>query len=189
VFFLAAAMLNRLALTLSPIALSSVILYSYTKRFSNYSHFVLGCCLAMAPSGAWIAIRGSLDDPLPLLFSLAVMMWVAGFDILYACQDVDFDREIGLHSIPARFGIGWALWVARGLHLIAFASLVVVFFLTHMHWLGLLGVVLTAALLVRQHSIVKADDLSRLNEAFFTTNAFVSVILLLTLGGDVLLIR
>ncbi|MCS6817835.1 MAG: putative 4-hydroxybenzoate polyprenyltransferase [Blastocatellia bacterium] len=187
VFLLAAAMLNRLTLMLAPIALASIFLYSYTKRFTAYSHLVLGWCLAIAPTGAWIAVRGTLDDWLPLAISLAVMMWVAGFDVIYACQDVDFDRRVGLRSLPARFGLRRALWIARGFHGIAFASLVWAARLAEVGWLGGVGLVATLWLLIRQHRLVRPDDLSRVNEAFFTTNAYVSLVLLLTMGGDVLL--
>src|SRR6266571_561105 len=186
VFLLAASQLNRLTLMLSPVALGSVLLYSYTKRFTSLSHLILGWCLAIAPSGAWIAIQGKLTI-VPVLLSLSVMLWTAGFDILYACQDYDFDRQSGLHSIPRRFGISAALWVARGIHVMMFVSLVVFFLNAHLGWLGLIGVMATGALLIYQHSIVKADDLSRLNAAFFTTNAFVSVILLVTIAADVFL--
>src|SRR5207244_2118771 len=116
VFLLAAAMLNRLTLVLSPIALASVLLYSYTKRWTTLSHIVLGWCLSIAPTGAWIAVRGALDSVEPLLLSLVVLLWTAGFDVLYACQDYDFDRREGLHSIPARFGVARSLWIARALH-------------------------------------------------------------------------
>jgi 4-hydroxybenzoate polyprenyltransferase len=187
-FLLAASQLNRLTLALSPVALGSVFLYSYTKRFTAASHLVLGWCLAIAPSGAWIAIKGELNW-LPVVLSLAVLLWTAGFDVLYACQDVDFDRRSGLHSIPQRFGVGRALWVARAIHGLMFAALVVFFALAHLGWLGLTGVALTGALLIYQHSIVKANDLSRLNAAFFTTNAFVSVILFVTVAGDVFLLK
>jgi 4-hydroxybenzoate polyprenyltransferase len=187
-FLIAASQLNRLALVLSPVALGSVFLYSYTKRFTSLSHLVLGWCLAIAPSGAWIAIKGELNW-LPVLLSLAVMLWTAGFDVLYACQDVEFDRRSGLHSIPQRVGVGRALWIARAIHALMFATLVVFFALAHLNWLGLLGVIMTGALLVYQHSIVKASDLSRLNAAFFTTNAFVSVILFVTIAGDVFLFK
>ncbi|HKP12424.1 MAG TPA: UbiA-like polyprenyltransferase, partial [Blastocatellia bacterium] len=187
-FLLAASQLNRLTLMLSPLALGSVFLYSYTKRFTSLSHLVLGWCLAIAPSGAWIAIKGELNL-LPVLLSLAVMLWTAGFDVLYACQDAEFDRRSGLHSIPQRFGVGRALWVARAIHALMFATLIAFFALAHLSWLGLLGVAMTGALLVYQHSIVKSDDLSRLNAAFFTTNAFVSVILFVTVAGDVYLLR
>jgi len=185
-FLLAASQLNRLTLILSPIALGSVLLYSYTKRFTFLSHLILGWCLAIAPSGAWIAIQGRLTL-VPVLLSLSVMLWTAGFDVLYACQDYDFDRQSGLHSIPRRFGISRALWIARGIHGLMFASLVVFFLNAHLGWLGLIGVMATGALLIYQHSIVKANDLSRLNAAFFTTNAFVSVILLVTIAADVFL--
>ena len=187
-FLLAASQLNRLTLILSPIALGSVLLYSYTKRFTFLSHLILGWCLAIAPSGAWIAIQGRLTL-VPVLLSLSVMLWTAGFDVLYACQDYDFDRQSGLQSIPRRFGIGRALWIARGIHGLMFVSLVVFFLNAHLGWLGFVGVLATGALLVYQHSIVKANDLSRLNAAFFTTNAFVSVILFVTMAGDAFLVR
>ena len=184
-FFLAAAMLNRLTLILSPIALASVVLYSYTKRWTLLSHLILGWCLAIAPSGAWIAVRGTLDSPIPLLLSLVVMLWTAGFDVLYACQDYDFDRREGLYSIPARFGIARSLWISRTLHAGAFAALVALYFITNLGILALIGLVATGGLLIYQHTLVRANDLSRLNAAFFTTNAFVSVILFLTFGSAV----
>jgi 4-hydroxybenzoate polyprenyltransferase len=189
IFFLAAYMLNSLTLLLSPLALTSVLLYSYTKRFTSLSHLVLGWCLSIAPTGAWIAVRGAIDSPVPLLLSLAVMLWTAGFDVMYACQDYDFDVQSGLHSIPQKLGIAKALWVARLLHVGMFAALLAVFILSELHWFGLLGVVVTAALLIYQHSIVKANDLSRLNAAFFTTNAFVSVILFVTIAADIFLLK
>ncbi|HEY6046860.1 MAG TPA: UbiA-like polyprenyltransferase, partial [Pyrinomonadaceae bacterium] len=185
VFFFAAAMLNRLTLALAPIALASVVLYSYTKRLTLLSHLVLGWCLAIAPTGAWIAVRGALDSPIPLLLSLVVMLWTAGFDVLYACQDYEFDRAEGLHSIPARLGIAGSLWVSRLLHAGAFAALVALYLLTNLGILAILGVIATGALLIYQHTLVRANDLSRLNAAFFTTNAFVSVILFLTFGTAV----
>ena len=188
-FFVAAAMLNRLTLFLSPIALASIVLYSYTKRWTLLSHLILGWCLAIAPTGAWIAVRGAIDSPVPLLISLVVLLWTAGFDVLYACQDYDFDRREGLHSIPARFGIAGSLWISRLLHAGAFAALVALYFLTNLGTLAVIGVVATGALLVYQHTLVRADDLSRLNAAFFTTNAFVSVILFLTFGSAVFLRR
>ncbi|MBA3243083.1 MAG: UbiA family prenyltransferase, partial [Acidobacteria bacterium] len=160
-------------------------LYSYTKRFTSLSHVVLGWCLCIAPTGAWIAVRGALDSAVPLLLSLVVLCWAAGFDVLYACQDYDFDREAGLRSIPARVGVARALWFSRLLHAGAFAALVALYFLTSLGGLALAGVLLTGALLVYQHSLVRADDLSRLDAAFFTTNALVSVILLATFGGAV----
>ena len=185
-FVFAAAMLNRLTLLLSPVALASIVFYSYTKRWTLLSHLVLGWCLAIAPTGAWIAVRGAIDSPIPLLLSLTVMLWTAGFDVLYACQDYDFDRREGLHSIPARFGVARSLWISRLLHVGAFAALVALYFVTHLGVLALLGLIATGALLIYQHTLVRANDLSRLNAAFFTTNAFVSVILFVTFGGAVL---
>lgn len=189
IFFVAAAMLNRLTLILSPIALASIVLYSYTKRWTLLAHLILGWCLAIAPTGAWIAVRGTLDSPVPLLLSLVVMLWTAGFDVLYACQDYDFDRREGLYSIPARFGIARSLWISRLLHAGAFAALVALYFITNLGMLALIGLVATGALLIYQHTLVRANDLSRLNAAFFTTNAFVSVILFLTFGSAVFLAR
>ena len=185
VFFLAAAMLNRLTLLLSPIALASVLCYSLTKRWTNLSHLVLGWCLAIAPTGAWIAVRGTIDSPVPLLLSLVVLLWTAGFDVLYACQDFEFDRREGLYSLPARFGVRRALAIARLFHLGAFAALLTLYFVSNLGSAALVGVIATACLLLYQHTLVRADDLSRLNAAFFTTNAFVSVILLITFGGAV----
>ena len=185
-FLFAAAMLNRLTLMLSPVALASIVLYSYTKRWTLLSHLVLGWCLAIAPTGAWVAVRGTIGSPVPLLLSLVVMLWTAGFDVLYACQDYDFDRREGLYSIPARFGIDRSLWISRGLHAGAFATLVALYFITNLGLLAAVGVIATGALLVYQHTLVRADDLSKLNAAFFTTNAFVSIILLVTFGGAVL---
>ena len=184
-FLFAAAMLNRLTLVLSPVALASILLYSYTKRWTLLSHLVLGWCLAIAPTGAWVAVRGSIDSPVALLLSLVVMLWTAGFDVLYACQDHDFDLREGLRSIPARFGIARSLWISRMLHLGAFAALVALYFIAHLGLLAVIGVLATGALLIYQHTLVRADDLSRLNAAFFTTNAFVSIILLVTFGGAV----
>jgi 4-hydroxybenzoate polyprenyltransferase len=185
-FFLAAAMLNRLTLLLAPVALASVVFYSFSKRWTLLSHLILGWCLSIAPTGAWIAVRGALDSPVPLLLSLVVMLWTAGFDVLYACQDYDFDVKSGLHSIPKQFGISGALWIARLLHAGAFAALVALYWLTALGPVALTGVIATGLLLIYQHRLVRADDLSRLNAAFFTTNAFVSVILFITFGGAAL---
>jgi 4-hydroxybenzoate polyprenyltransferase len=174
-FVVAAWQLNRLTLILSPVALASVLGYSYTKRFTSLSHLVLGWCLSIAPSGAWIAIQGRLTV-VPVLLSASVMLWTAGFD-----------SATGLHSIPQRLGIGAALGVARALHALMFATLVAFFWAAHLGWIGFIGVLLTGALLVYQHSLVKPGDLTRLNAAFFTTNAFVSVILFITIASDVLI--
>jgi 4-hydroxybenzoate polyprenyltransferase len=186
-FLVAAAMLNRLTLMLAPVALASVLLYSFSKRWTLLSHLLLGWCLSIAPTGAWIAVRGALDSPVPLLLSLVVSFWTAGFDVMYACQDYDFDVDAGLHSIPKRFGIAGALWIARFFHIAAFAALFALYWITHLGVFALLGVVATAVLLICQHRLVRAGDLSKLNAAFFTTNAFVSVILFVTFGGAALL--
>ena len=186
-FLLAAAMLNRLTLILAPVALASVLLYSFTKRWTLLSHFILGWCLAIAPTGAWIAVRGSIDSPIPLLLSLVVLLWTAGFDVLYACQDYEFDIVADLHSIPRTFGIAGSLWISRGLHAAAFAALIALYLTTRLGGLALVGVIATGILLIYQHRLVKADNLSRLNAAFFTTNAFVSVILCLTFGAAVII--
>jgi 4-hydroxybenzoate polyprenyltransferase len=186
-FFGAAAMLNRLTLMLAPVALACILLYSFTKRWTQLSHLVLGACLSIAPTGAWIAVRGQIGSAVPLLLSLVVLLWTAGFDVLYACQDYDFDRREGLRSIPARFGINRALWIARALHAAAFLALVWLFLVTALGVVAFAGVVATGLLLVYQHRLIRADDLGRLNAAFFTTNAFVSVILLATFGTAVFL--
>src|SRR5258705_7368901 len=153
IFLMAAAMLNRLTLVLSPVALLSILLYSYTKRWTAFSHLVLGWCLSIAPTGAWIAVRGAIDSPTPLLISAVVMLWTAGFDVLYACQDFEFDRREGLYSIPARFGIARSLWISRGLHLAAFAVLVALYFLTSLGVLAGIFVVATRARLSFSHTL------------------------------------
>jgi 4-hydroxybenzoate polyprenyltransferase len=179
----AAGMLNPLCLMLSPVALLIVFGYSYTKRFTALSHAILGLALGIAPVGAWIAVRGSLGL-VPILLALAVLGWVAGFDVIYACQDVDFDRREGLRSIPARLGIGPALRVARALHLAAIALLASIYPLARLHPVYLLGVGIAAALLAYEHTLVRPGDLSRVNAAFFTMNGWVSVgYLAATLAG------
>jgi 4-hydroxybenzoate polyprenyltransferase len=187
VFFVAAAMLNRLTLILAPVALASVMLYSFTKRWTLLSHLVLGWCLSIAPTAAWIAVRGSIDSAVPLLLSLVVLLWTAGFDVLYACQDYEFDLQQGLHSIPKWFGIARSLWIARLFHAQAFIALLALYWTTQLGLIAFVGVLATGLLLVYQHRLVRVDDLSRLNAAFFTTNAFVSVILFLTFGGSALI--
>jgi 4-hydroxybenzoate polyprenyltransferase len=186
IFVLAAAQLNRLALALSPIALAILLLYSYTKRFTRLSHVVLGFALGIAPAAAWIAVRGSLDIRI-LLLTAAVTFWVAGFDILYACQDFDFDRAAGLHSIPRHIGIPAALWVARAFHLVMLILLVALLPAFGLGKLALAGVIAVLILLVYEHSLVKSNDLSRLNAAFFTMNGVISVVFALFVAADILL--
>ena len=184
-FEFAAYSLNWLTFALSPVALLSVLGYSYAKRFTSFAHLILGWSLAISPTAAWIAVRGAIDDITPLLLSLLVMMWTAGFDVLYACQDFEFDKKAGLRSIPARFGIKNSLWIARTFHFQAFVVLLLLYAVTGLGWLALVGVLAVGGLMIYQHTLVKPNDLSRMNAAFFTTNAFVSVILFLTFGGAV----
>jgi 4-hydroxybenzoate polyprenyltransferase len=171
---LAAGMLNPLCLALSPVALLVVFGYSYAKRFTALSHLILGLALGIAPVGAWLAVRGAFA-PAPIVLGCAVLAWVAGFDTIYACQDADFDRREGLHSLPAKLGIGPALAVARVLHVAAVALLAALYGLAPLHPLYLLGVGAVAALLAYEHSLVRADDLSRVDVAFFTLNGWISV--------------
>ena len=187
-FILAAAQLNRLTLWLSPVALAIVLLYSYTKRFTRWSHLFLGLALGSAPAAAWIAIRGTLD-PRILVLTAAVLFWVAGFDILYACQDAAHDRANGLNSVPATIGISGAFWVARSMHAV---MLVLLILLVHLFALGpvaLVGIAAVAALLLYEHLIVSPTDLHRLNAAFFTMNGLISVVFFLFVAADILIHR
>ncbi len=184
-FLTAAFALNWLTFVLAPVALASVLGYSYAKRYTAFAHLFLGWALAISPTAAWIAVRGAFDSEVPILLSLVVMMWTAGFDVLYACQDYEFDRKAGLRSVPARFGIRNALWIARLFHLQAFIVLVLLYLATGLGWLAFAGVIVVGILLIYQHTLVKPNDLSRMNAAFFTTNAFVSVILFATFGAAV----
>src|SRR5437879_7670680 len=188
VFVLAASQLNRVTLALSPVALAIVLLYSYSKRFTRWSHLMLGFALGIAPAAAWISVRGSLD-PRILLLTAAVTFWVGGFDVLYACQDLQFDQQSGLHSIPRYCGIGNALWIARCFHLFMLfllASLVWVFGLGKSAVLGVMAVFL---LLAYEHSLVSDDDLSKLNASFFTMKGFVTLVFFVCLALDLLLRR
>jgi 4-hydroxybenzoate polyprenyltransferase len=188
IFVFAAGQLNRLALWLSPVALAVLLLYSYTKRFTRWSHLVLGFALGIAPAAAWIAVRGSLDARI-LLLTAAVTFWVAGFDVLYACQDFDFDRQSGLHSIPRHLGIERALWVARGFHFIMLALLIGLLWSFGLGKIAVAGIAVVAALLAYEHSLVAADDLSKLNAAFFTMNGVISVLFFVFVAGDLLFRR
>jgi len=181
---LSAWALNPLALALSPVALAVIWGYSYTKRFTALCHLVLGVAIGIAPSAAWIAVRGRLDWA-PVLLTAAVMLWVGGFDIIYACQDVEFDRKTGLHSLPARLGVAGALWVSRLMHLATVALLLVLPRLAPLGGLYYAGVAVAAALLVYEHRLVKADDLSQVNAAFFTVNGWVSIGLFLFTAADI----
>ena len=174
-FLLAAALLNPLCLLLSPLALGVILFYSFTKRFTALSHLVLGLALGIAPMAAAIALTGRIDFRIAGL-SAAVLCWTAGFDIIYACQDYDFDRHNGLHSIPVRLGIARALHVSRFLHLLMLACLAWLWNAFALHWLAAGGILITAALLFYEHSLVKPHDLSRVNAAFFAVNGWVSLI-------------
>ncbi len=182
----AAWRLNRLAFSLSPVALAILLLYSYTKRFTRWSHLVLGFALGAAPAAAWIAIRGALD-PRILILTAAVTFWVGGFDVLYACQDYEFDLQAGLHSVPRHLGIARALLLARLLHLLMLALLVVLVLVFDLGVIALAGVLAVALLLGYEHSLVRAGDLSQLNAAFFTMNGVISVVFFLFVAGDLLL--
>lgn len=186
IFVLAASQLNRLTLLLSPVALAVVLLYSYAKRFTRWSHLFLGFALGMAPAAAWIAVRGSLD-PRILFLTAAVTFWVGGFDVIYACQDFDFDRAHGLHSIPRHIGVHTALWVARTFHLLMLALLMGLVVVFGMGKLAVVGVLAVAVLLLYEHSLVRHDDLSKLNAAFFTMNGVISVVFFAFIAGDLLL--
>ena len=186
VFMLAARELNPLCLKLAPVALAVLMFYSFTKRFTLFSHLVLGFCLGIAPAAAWIAVRGALD-PRILWLTLAVTLWTAGFDIIYACQDYAFDVQSGLFSIPKRLGIARALWVSRAFHLGMLASLLLLVHSFDLGGLALAGVAAVAGLLLWEHRLVKADDLSRVDAAFFTMNGYVSVIFFLFWASDIFL--
>ncbi len=187
-FFVAASELNPLALKLAPVAIAILFFYSFTKRFTSWSHLVLGLALGISPAAAWIAITGSLDWRM-LILSGAVTLWVGGFDVLYACQDVEFDQQAGLFSVPKRFGIATALQIARAMHVgvaLLLSWLAASFGLPWPAWAGI-GVV--AALLAYEHSLVRANDLSKLNAAFFTVNGYISILFLLFWGAAAALWR
>ncbi len=188
IFVLAASKLNHLSLVLSPVALVVLLLYSYTKRLTRWSHLVLGLSLGIAPAAAWIAVRGSLDLRI-LLLTAAVTFWVGGFDVLYACQDYEFDRQSNLHSIPRYVGIGNALLVARLFHVLMLALLIALVLAFGLGKLAIAGVVAVALLLTYEHSLVSARDLSKLNAAFFTMNGVISVVFLVFMASDLLLRR
>jgi 4-hydroxybenzoate polyprenyltransferase len=181
----AAHELNPLAFKLSPLALAVLIAYSYTKRFTVLSHLVLGACLGMSPIAAWIALREvSLSV---LLLGGAVTLWTAGFDIIYACQDVDFDHALGLHSVPKRYGITAALYASAILHVLMLVLLVTVARKENLGWIAMAGLIVVAILLAYEHALVKPSDLSRLNAAFFNVNGYISVLFFVTWAADILI--
>jgi 4-hydroxybenzoate polyprenyltransferase len=185
VFVLGAAMLNRLTLELSPVALAVVLAYSFMKRVTRWSHVVLGLALGIAPAAAWIAVRGSLDVRI-LVLTGAVLLWVGGFDVLYACQDFEHDRRVGLNSVPQAFGVEAAFWIARAMHV---GMLVLLCWLVTLFGLGkvaMLGVAVVAALLLYEHAIISPRDMRRMNAAFFTLNGIISVLFFGFVAADVL---
>jgi 4-hydroxybenzoate polyprenyltransferase len=188
VFVLGAAMLNRLTLELAPAAVAVVLLYSYTKRVTRWSHLVLGLALGIAPTAAWIAVRGSLDWRIVVLTG-AVLLWVGGFDVLYACQDFEHDRRVGLNSVPQAFGLTAAFWIARAMHIGMLLMLCWLIALFGLGKVAMLGVAVVAVLLLYEHSILSPKDLRRMNAAFFTLNGVISVVFFGFVAVDVLLRR
>jgi 4-hydroxybenzoate polyprenyltransferase len=187
-FLVAAAELNRLTLYLAPIVLIVLLGYSYMKRLTRWSHLVLGLALGLAPSAAWIAVRGSLD-PRILVLTAAVMLWVGGFDVLYACQDFEHDRQVGLHSLPQSIGIPGAFRIARLMHLAMLALLIAFGYLFHFGIPGWLGIIAAALLLAYEHAIVSPNDMRRLNAAFFTMNGVIATVFLIFVAADIWLRR
>jgi 4-hydroxybenzoate polyprenyltransferase len=184
-FILAARELNALCFRLAPVALGIIFAYSFTKRFTSFSHLVLGFALGIAPAAAWIAIRGSLDARI-LWLTAAVTFWTAGFDIIYSCQDYEFDSDAGLFSLPRRLGVAGALLVSRFLHAAMLACLLALVYTLQLGALSLVGIAVVASLLIYEHRLVKPDDLSRVNAAFFTINGYVSVLFFLFWAADIL---
>jgi len=182
----AAYMLNPLSFALSPVALAAVFFYSYTKRFTFLSHAFLGLAIAGAPLGAWIAVTGRLE-PAAIVLGIAVLFWLVGFDILYALQDLAFDRQAGLHSVPQRFGVRTSLWISRAAHAVTLTLLVWIFYLLPLGLLYLTGVAIALVLILYEHSLVRENDLSKLNIAFFNMNGYISVTIFLFTLLDVLL--
>lgn len=188
IFAVGAAMLNKLTLELAPLAMAVVLAYSYMKRITRWSHVVLGVALGIAPAAAWIAVRGSLDIRIVVL-TAAVLLWVGGFDVLYACQDFEHDRKVGLNSVPQAFGVNAAFWIARAMHvgmLLMLCWLIVLFGLGKV---AMVGVVLVALLLLYEHLIISPKDMRRMNAAFFTLNGVISVVFFGFVAADVLLRR
>jgi 4-hydroxybenzoate polyprenyltransferase len=186
--FWAAAQLNSLAVKLLPLAVFFLVIYSYTKRFTWACHLVLGLTIGLAPLGGWVAVTGGITWTAIILY-VTVALWTAGFDTIYACQDVDFDRKEGLHSIPARFGISRALGIARMLHAITAAGFALLLVMTDLSWWYLIGTLVAAALLLYEHRLVKPNDLSKLNAAFFTMNGVLSAVIFVFTFIDLVVVR
>jgi 4-hydroxybenzoate polyprenyltransferase len=187
-FFFSAAMLNRLSFELAPVALLVLLSYSYMKRVTRWSHLVLGLALGIAPAAAWIAVRGSLDLRI-LVLTLAVLLWVGGFDVLYACQDFVHDRTVGLNSIPQAFGLEAAFWIARTMHLGMLFTLVYLIRIFQLGSVTIAGVVLVGLLLLYEHSLISPKDMRKMNAAFFTLNGIISIVFFIAVATDVALHR
>ncbi|MFC5467772.1 UbiA-like polyprenyltransferase [Cohnella suwonensis] len=188
VLFWAAAQLNSLAVKLLPIAVFMTVIYSYTKRFTWACHIVLGLTLGLAPLGGWVAVTGGVSWTAIILY-VTVALWTAGFDIIYACQDVDFDRKEGLYSIPSRFGISRALGIARSFHALTAAGFALLLVLTDLSWWYFAGMIVAAGLLLYEHRLVKPNDLSKLNAAFFTMNGILSAVIFFFTFIDLVVVR
>jgi 4-hydroxybenzoate polyprenyltransferase len=188
IFLGAAALLNHLTLEFAPVALAVVLAYSYMKRITRWSHLVLGFALGIAPSAAWIAVRGTFEPRIAVL-TLAVLLWVGGFDVLYACQDLEHDRRAGLNSVPQAFGITAAFWIARVMHLGMLVALLWLIELFHLGRLADIGVAVVALLLTYEHAIISPKDIRRMNAAFFTLNGIISVVFFCFVAADILVRR
>jgi 4-hydroxybenzoate polyprenyltransferase len=185
-FIFSAWQLNWLCFYLSFPTLAILLLYSYTKRFTSLSHLVLGFAIGCAPLAAWLAVRGEFAWP-PVLLSVAVMFWVSGFDLIYALQDVEFDRQVRLFSLPAKYGVVPALWVSTSFHAVTVLLLIATAVLANLGWLAYTGIAIVAGILYWEHRLVTPQDLSRINVAFFNLNGYISILLFLAFAGDILL--
>jgi 4-hydroxybenzoate polyprenyltransferase len=181
------SLINPICFLLSPVALAVIFFYSFTKRFTSYTQFFLGLSLAIAPVGAWLAVRGQFDWP-PLILALGVIFWVGGFDLIYATQDYDFDRKQGLHSMVVRFGVPASLRLAQGMHAVLLLCLLGFGVVANLNWIYYLSLLAVAGALLYEHRAAASLDLAGINRAFFQSNAFVSVIFVLAVGMDVLLL-
>ena len=184
--FYSAYQLNMLAVYLLPIAVFFLVIYSYTKRFTWACHIILGITIGIAPLGGWVGATGTLTISAFILF-IAVSTWIAGFDVIYATQDADYDKQVGLYSIPSFFGIKKALFIAKLLHMISFLAFISLFFITPLSWLYLIGVLIAGAIMIYEHSLVRPDDLSKVNVAFFTMNGILSIVMLVCTIGALLI--
>lgn len=185
--FYSAYQLNMLAVYLLPLAVFFLVIYSYTKRFTWACHLVLGITIGLAPLGGWVGATGTLNFDALLLF-LAVALWTAGFDVIYATQDADYDKSVELYSIPSYFGVKKALLIAKGIHVVSFLAFISLYFITPLSWIYLVGVVISGGIMLYEHSLVKPNDLSKVNVAFFTMNGILAMVMLFFTIGDLLII-